>query len=61
MASALQSAARTAGAPAPMHLDVNGFFSRMFGPLGLAPEAIEAIEPRLRPVPARKREDLALD
>ena len=33
-----------------MTLDVNGFFSHMIGAYGLAPEALDAIEPRLRGV-----------
>jgi glucose-6-phosphate isomerase len=41
---------------APMRLDVNGFFSHMIGVYGLAPEDLEAIEPRLRLVLQRIRE-----
>ena len=35
---------------APVHLDVNGFFSHMIGSYGLEPETLEAIFPRLRGV-----------
>jgi glucose-6-phosphate isomerase len=34
----------------PMRLDVNGLFSHMIGAYGLAPEALDAIEPRVRGV-----------
>jgi glucose-6-phosphate isomerase len=33
-----------------MRLDVNGFFSHMIGAYGIAPEALDAIEPRVRGV-----------
>ncbi|MFN2374911.1 MAG: glucose-6-phosphate isomerase [Candidatus Binatia bacterium] len=36
------------GAVSPIRLDVNGFFSHMIGAYGLAPEILEAVEPRLR-------------
>ncbi len=39
-----------------MRLDVNGFFSHMIGAYGLAPEALEAVMPRLRAVLGQVRE-----